>query len=103
MGRLGGQDEPALVMGLSPPSRDQTTQRASRVSALRGANSKPSGDRSLADVGGRAVRSSAEAIEPRGSHLPRQPAHLLMARSVFTTAGEDFFSPPLPALRMLAT
>jgi Dyp-type peroxidase family len=44
----------------------------------------------------------AQAIAQREFNLPPRQAHLLMARWVFTTGGEYFFSPSISALTQLA-
>jgi deferrochelatase/peroxidase EfeB len=43
----------------------------------------------------------SQALQERDFNLPPQATHLMMARWVFTTAGEFFFSPSIAALKQL--
>jgi Dyp-type peroxidase family len=45
----------------------------------------------------------SQALQQREFNLPPQTVHLMMARWVFTTGGEFFFSPSITALRQLGT
>ena len=44
----------------------------------------------------------SQAVQQREFNLPPQTAHLMMARWVFTTGGEFFFSPSITALKQLS-
>jgi deferrochelatase/peroxidase EfeB len=44
----------------------------------------------------------SQALAEREFNLPPQTAHLMMARWVFTTGGEFFFSPSIAAIAQLA-